>query len=349
MIGLFSGFTLVTIIITLLVIIIIASAISSSTPSNVATTRSLLSDETLSYTPAITAAANQYNIGEYVPLLLAICNQESRGQGTNIFQISGNPKPISVAESIDRGVKYFSELIDLVGKPAPIQDPDDNLSYLQLLLAIQCYNYGEGYYHWLDNRTSGYGMYYSKNTAIEYQQIMLQEYPNGYGDCDYVDHILQFWDPVTNTNKTTGSGSAAMVSVALTQLGNEGGYKYWSYMGFTTRVPWCAAFVTWCAEQCGYIDAGIMEYTALADPTFYINRNQYFHREAGYVPMPGDLVYIDWEDNNDIDHVGIVEKVEKGMLYTIEGNMSDSVMQRSYELHDTCIAGYACPTYTANK
>ena len=88
-----------------------------------------------------------------------------------------------------------------------------------------------------------------------------------------------------------------------------------------------------------------MEFTALADPTFYIERNQYFEREEGYLPLPGDLVYFDWEQNDDIDHVGIVEYVESGYLYTIEGNSSDSVQQLTYDIHDPVIAGYACPTY----
>ena len=311
------------------------------------TTVSLLTAETLGYTDAITDAAETYGIKEYVPILLAICNQESHGIGTNIFQISTGEEPETTDESIDRGVKYFSELLALVGYPDPKKDDDNPTEHLLLLTAIQCYNYGEGYYHYLDNTTNGRGIYYSEASAIEYQNKMLEEYPDGYGDSEYVAHVLQFWDPHTNSNKTTGSGSSDMVATALSQLdsSNDGGEKFWRYVGFTSYQPWCAAFVSWCADQCGYIDAGIMEFTALADPTFYIERNQYFEREEGYLPLPGDLVYFDWEQNDDIDHVGIVEYVESGYLYTIEGNSSDSVQQLTYDIHDPVIAGYACPTY----
>ena len=45
-----------------------------------------------------------------------------------------------------------------------------------------------------------------------------------------------------------------IVSVAQSQLGNEGGQPYWSWYGFESRVEWCACFVSWCADQCGYID-----------------------------------------------------------------------------------------------
>ncbi len=49
-----------------------------------------------------------------------------------------------------------------------------------------------------------------------------------------------------------------IVDVARSQLGNVGGEPYWSWYGFPSRVEWCACFVSWCADQCGYIDSGII-------------------------------------------------------------------------------------------
>ena len=49
-----------------------------------------------------------------------------------------------------------------------------------------------------------------------------------------------------------------IVEVAASQLGNVGGEPYWSWYGFTEHVEWCACFVSWCANQCGYLDAGIL-------------------------------------------------------------------------------------------
>lgn len=54
------------------------------------------------------------------------------------------------------------------------------------------------------------------------------------------------------------SGSTDIVNVALAQLGNVGGQPYWSWYGFESRVEWCACFVSWCANECGYIEAGII-------------------------------------------------------------------------------------------
>lgn len=44
------------------------------------------------------------------------------------------------------------------------------------------------------------------------------------------------------------SGGEDIVSVALSQLGNEGGQPYWSWYGFNSRVEWFACFVSWCAD-----------------------------------------------------------------------------------------------------
>ncbi len=54
------------------------------------------------------------------------------------------------------------------------------------------------------------------------------------------------------------NGSSDIVQVAISQVGNVGGEPFWSWYGFETRVEWCACFVSWCAEQCGYIGNGII-------------------------------------------------------------------------------------------
>ena len=63
------------------------------------------------------------------------------------------------------------------------------------------------------------------------------------------------WAKVLNG---TSAGSNDIVEVALTQVGNIGGEPFWSWYGFSSRVEWCACFVSWCAEQCGYITSGVI-------------------------------------------------------------------------------------------
>lgn len=54
------------------------------------------------------------------------------------------------------------------------------------------------------------------------------------------------------------SENSNIVQVASSQIGNKGGQPYWSWYGYTSRVEWCACFVSWCANQCNYIENGIM-------------------------------------------------------------------------------------------
>lgn len=53
-------------------------------------------------------------------------------------------------------------------------------------------------------------------------------------------------------------GSSDIVAVAESQIGNVGGEPFWSWYGFNSRVEWCACFVSWCANECGYIEKGII-------------------------------------------------------------------------------------------
>lgn len=48
----------------------------------------------------------------------------------------------------------------------------------------------------------------------------------------------------------SSNGSNDIVQVALAQIGNVGGQPYWSWYGFSSRVEWCACFVSWCANEC---------------------------------------------------------------------------------------------------
>jgi hypothetical protein len=75
---------------------------------------------------------------------------------------------------------------------------------------------------------------------------------SSYGDKQYVPHVLRYY---AFGRIPAGTGNGAIVAVALTQEGNSGD-TYWSWYGFAGRVEWCACFVSWCADQCGYIDSG---------------------------------------------------------------------------------------------
>ena len=73
-------------------------------------------------------------------------------------------------------------------------------------------------------------------------------------------------------------------------------------------------------------------------------------QERTYNAKAGDIIFFDWADetgnrNNLADHVGIVEKIENGIVYTIEGNTEDSCLRRNYNVNSLDILGYGTPTY----
>ena len=135
-----------------------------------------------------------------------------------------------------------------------------------------------------------------------------------------------------------------IVSVALSQLGNEGGEPFWSWYGFESRVEWCAGFVSWCANECGYLDSGqIPKFASCGTGVeWFKDHEQWF--DGSETPSSGMIIFFDWDDEEGqdgwSDHVGIVEKVENGYVHTVEGNSGDACRQRSYPIGHYEILGY---------
>ncbi|MBQ9030698.1 MAG: CHAP domain-containing protein [Parasporobacterium sp.] len=131
-----------------------------------------------------------------------------------------------------------------------------------------------------------------------------------------------------------------IVKVAATQIGNTGGWPYWEYVGFPSRVEWCACFVSWCAGQCGYIDKGLFINTGYPPGQVEFFRSKGHWMDGSGTPSPGMIIFFDWYHADFADHVGIVEYVEDGYVHTIEGNSGDAVQRRVRTLGDSQIQGY---------
>ncbi len=82
-------------------------------------------------------------------------------------------------------------------------------------------------------------------------------------------------------------GDGEIVTVALSQVGNTGGAPYWSWYGFDSRVEWCACFVSWCANECGYIDAGVIpKFAACASQGVPWFKERGLWQDNSYEPRP---------------------------------------------------------------
>ena len=298
-----------------------------------------LSAEVEAYEPVIRKYSKQYGIPDYVLLIQAVMMQESGGRGNDPMlasecgyntQYPRTPGGITDPEySIAVGIHSLADCLQTAGAESPI-----DLDHIQL--ALQGYNFGSGYITWALQK---YGEY-SRANAIEFSLKMAEQMGwNSYGDKQYVPHVLRYY-PIGKVFYTPEDGDA-IVDVALTQVGNVGGEPYWSWYGFTNHVEWCACFVSWCADQCGYLDSGT--YPKFSGCVFGM---QWFQQRGLWLdgstePAPGMLIFFDWATQDGVpDHVGIVEKVENGMVYTVEGNSRDMCRQKQYSLGSTVILGY---------
>ena len=133
-------------------------------------------------------------------------------------------------------------------------------------------------------------------------------------------------------------GNTEVISIALAQVGNVGGYPYWYWYGFPSRVEWCACFVSWCYGQVGLSEPRFAGCQSQGVPWFQ-SRGQWGAR--GYENIaPGDAIFFDWNLDGVADHVGLVIGTDGSYVYTVEGNSGDACKVRSYPLDYQCIKGY---------
>ncbi|HJF95046.1 MAG TPA: lysozyme family protein [Lachnoclostridium phocaeense] len=322
-----------------LLLVIIVGIIGGAAFSGSSESSEALSQEVLSYTSTIQKYANQYGIPEYVSVIQAIMMQESGGRGTDPMQssecpyntrYSNSPNAIPDADySIQVGIQYYADCLKEAGCTSP-QDMD------KLKLSLQGYNYGNGYITWAIQKYGGY----SAENALQFSNEQAASHGwSAYGDPEYVPHVLRYYSSGGLFAGLFG-GNGQIVSVALTQLGNQGGQKFWSWYGFDSHVAWCACFASWCGNQAGLIESGKMPKFSLCDDGIAWFQSKGKWKSRGYSPAPGTLIFFDWNGDGTSDHVGIVEKTEGSTVYTVEGNSSDAVSQRSYNINSGTIMGY---------
>lgn len=140
-------------------------------------------------------------------------------------------------------------------------------------------------------------------------------------------------------------GNKDIVKLAEKQIGNIGGQKFWSWYGFNSRVEWCAIFVSWLANETGYLNKAIPKFSSCQNQGVVWFKSMSLWHNRGFVPKEGDIIFFDWENDGHSDHVGIVEKVSGGKVYTIEGNSNNRVQKQSYKLNSKVIYGYGTPQY----
>ena len=329
-------------VVIILIVVLLGCAVSLFGGGSGSNAYTPVSAEVEAYEPFIQKYAKQYGIPEYVELIKAVMMQESGGRGLDPMQAAEGsfntryphePNGIKDPEySIECGVQELKAALI----SAEVENPID-MEHIKL--ALQGYNFGNGYISWAKTNYGGY----SYANAVEFSTMQAARLGwDSYGDTQYPAHVLRYYP---YGRAFTSGGNQAIVEVALTQLGNEGGQPYWSWYGFEGRVEWCACFVSWCADQCGYIESGIIpKFAGCVDGANWFKGNGQW-QDRSYEPSAGDIIFFDWEGDGETDHVGIVEKCENGVVYTVEGNSGDACRQNQYTVGSSSIYGYGVPAY----
>ena len=329
-------------VVIILIVVLLGCAVSLFGGGSGSNAYTPVSAEVEAYEPLIQKYAKQYGIPEYVELIKAVMMQESGGRGLDPMQAAEGsfntkyphePNGIKDPEySIQCGVQELKAALT----SAEVESPID-MEHIKL--ALQGYNFGNGYISWAKTNYGGY----SYANAVEFSTMQASRLGwSSYGDTQYVAHVLRYYP---YGRAFTAGGNQAIVEVALTQLGNQGGQPYWSWYGFNSRVEWCACFVSWCADQCGYIESGLVpKFAGCVDGANWFKSNGKW-QDRTYEPKVGDIIFFDWEGDGTTDHVGIVEKCENGTVYTVEGNSGDACKQRQYAVGSSNIYGYGIPAY----
>lgn len=113
---------------------------------------------------------------------------------------------------------------------------------------------------------------------------------------------------------------------------------------------WCAAFVSAVSIKCGMTgilptECGCGNMLMLFKILGELVEND------NYRPIPGDVIFYDWQDSGAgdnqgwPDHVGIVEDISGNMITVIEGNKNDTVGRRHLQVGGRYIRAYGVPKY----
>lgn len=186
---------------------VVAMVIGSGVVANSgdsSTYQAQVSEQTESYRELVTKYCEKYGIDDYVDLCLAMIEQESGGNPPDVMQTeqsyyNTNPPIDTAEESIDCGTHELSDCL----KKAKCKNPSDIAG---ISLALQGYNFGNGYIDWALKNYKGY----TKENAVIFSQKMCAELGySSYGDVEYVPHVLRYY--VVNPETAVTNESAKSI------------------------------------------------------------------------------------------------------------------------------------------
>lgn len=274
---------LILIIIPVLSVIIAIGGQGQSNNSGVELGSANVSASVLAWKPTVEKYASQYDMSQYVNLILAVMQQESGGTAVDVMQASEGafnkeyPKtPNGITDpdySISCGIQELKEALTEAGAKGTSDIPG-------ISLALQTYNFGTGFISYA-KANGGYSIAVVK--AFSSKEAKIYGW-SSYGDVSYVAHVFQYYN-ATGTVATSGDLSG-IISTAQQQ---EGKPYVWGGSGPNSFD--CSGLVYYCYVNNGY---KIQRETA---------QGYYDMSTKTTTPIAGDLVFFGSIGN--IEHIGI--------------------------------------------
>ena len=169
--------------------------------------------------------------------------------------------------------------------------------------------------------------------------------------------------------KLTGNQAQDIVNVALSQVGYHEGSSgsdlggsssstanYTEYgRWFGQQSNWCAIFISWCANQAGIPTSVVKKNAVASGSSCQFGEKKYSF--GSRAPQVGDIIYVQNDSDSDVDHVGLIYKVDDTYIYAVEGNFGNKVGTIKYYrdsgrqtyYSSTKILFYGVPSYSTGN
>ena len=99
-------------------------------------------------------------------------------------------------------------------------------------------------------------------------------------------------------------------------------------------------YVSFCLHYAGVPESAFPQEAGCGSWVRALQAHGLYRAPGEYAPQSGDIVFFDWQQNGQPDHVGILEKADSDTLTVLEGNSGNSVCRSTYLTTDGTICGY---------
>ncbi len=188
--------------------------------------------------------------------------------------------------------------------------------------------------------TDSDGVSESRETTIEVSPKPRQEFPDT-------------WEATLQDVELTGNWADDFLAVAASQVGytedpafiyKDGVERHYSRYGEWYGAPyseWCIMFISFCLHYAGVPkDVIPQEAGCGALMEFFQKKNAFYPAGSDYAPGKGDIIFLDFAKKKAPTHAGIVESFDGEKVYTIDGNTTKGVVEKSYDLTDPQLVGF---------